>query len=59
MKNEQNNTYNVIYSSGKPSKIYIIASNIKDACKEAKLREKEIGSSNYKVTRCYNGGVRG
>ncbi len=57
--NDQANTYNVIYSNGDPSKIYIVASNIKDACKEAKLRIREIGSSYYKVKRCYNGGVRG
>jgi hypothetical protein len=44
---------------GRPTSIYIIASNIKEACKEAKTREKEIGSSYYKVKRCYNGGVRG
>lgn len=56
---EQNNTYNVIYSNGKPSKIYIVASNLKDACIEAKKRISEIGSSYYKVKRCYNGGVRG
>jgi hypothetical protein len=54
-----NNTYNVIYSNGKPSSIYIIASNIKDACVQAKKMEKQIGSSHYKVKRCYNGGVRG
>lgn len=58
-KQEQNNWYNVIDSMGRPTKIYIIASNIKDACKEAKTRIKEIGSSYYKVKRCYNGGVRG
>lgn len=58
-KQEQNNWYNVIDSMGRPTKIYIIASNIKDACKEAKSRIKEIGSSYYKVKRCYNGGVRG
>jgi len=56
---EQSNLYNVIDSMGRPTKIYIIASNIKDACKEAKTRQKEIGSSYYKVKRCYNGGVRG
>lgn len=58
-KQEQNNWYNVIDSMGRPTKIYIIASNIKDACKQAKERQKEIGSSYYKVKRCYNGGVRG
>jgi hypothetical protein len=57
--NTQQNTYNVISSSGKPTNIYIIASNIKDACKEAKQRQNEIGSAYYKVVRCYNGGIRG
>lgn len=56
---DQNNIYNVIYSSGKSSAIYIVASNIKDACNIAKTRENEIGSTYYKVKRCYNGGVRG
>jgi len=58
-KQEQSNWYNVIDSMGRPTKIYIIASNIKDACKEAKSRQREIGSAYYKVKRCYNGGVRG
>lgn len=58
-KIEQSNWYNVIDSMGRPTKIYIIASNIKDACKEAKNRIKEVGSCYYKVKRCYNGGVRG
>lgn len=44
---------------GRPTKIYIIASNIKEACVEAKKRKSEIGSSYYKVKRCYTGGVRG
>jgi hypothetical protein len=57
--NEQSNTYNIIYSNGNPSKIYIVASNIKEAAKEAKKRIAEIGSSYYKIKRCYNGGVRG
>ena len=56
---QQENTYNVIYSSGKPSSIYITASNIKEAWIEAKKIEQQIGSSYYKVVRCYNGGVRG
>jgi hypothetical protein len=55
----QSNTYQIIYSSGKPSSIYIVASNLTDAKKEAKKREQEIGSAYYKVVRCYNGGVRG
>lgn len=58
-KIEQSNTYNVIDSMGRPTKIYIIASNIKEACAEAKKRESEIGSAYYKVKRCYTGGVRG
>lgn len=58
-KIEQQNYYNVIDSMGRPTNIYIIASNIKDACAEAKNRQKEIGSAYYKVKRCYNGGVRG
>jgi len=57
--NSQSNMYVIIYSCGKRSEIYINASNIKEACKEAKLKEREIGSSHYKVKRCYNGGVRG
>ena len=56
---EQSNTYNVIYSNGTPSNIYIIASNIKEACQKAKGMQSKIGSSYYKVKRCYNGGVRG
>jgi hypothetical protein len=58
-KNEQSNSYVIIDSMGRRTKIYILASNIKDACAEAKKRESEIGSSFYKVKRCYNGGVRG
>jgi hypothetical protein len=56
---EQSNYYNVVDSMGRPTKIYIIASNIKEACLEAKKRQSEIGSCYYKVKRCYNGGVRG
>ena len=55
----QCNYYNVIYSSGKPSDIYINASNIKEAYTEAKKIQSQIGSSYYKLKRCYNGGVRG
>jgi hypothetical protein len=58
-KIEQSNTYNVIDSMGRPTKIYIIASNLKEACVEAKKRQNEIGSNYYKLKRCYNGGVRG
>ena len=53
MTNEQSNYYNVIDSMGRPTQIYIIASNITDACAEAKKRQAEIGSSYYKVKRCY------
>jgi hypothetical protein len=56
---EQSNTYRVYDSMGRGTSIYIVASNIKDACKEAKARQKEIGSAYYKVKRAYNGGVRG
>lgn len=59
MTTEQSNTYAVYDSMGRRTGIYIIASNIKQACAEAKLRQAEIGSSYYKVKRCYNGGVRG
>lgn len=55
----QQNIYVIIYSNGLRSNIYIVASNMKDACKEAKKKEKEIGSNYYKVKRCYTGGVRG
>ncbi|MEM1986714.1 MAG: hypothetical protein QXQ24_08260 [Nitrososphaeria archaeon] len=44
---------------GRPTSIYIIASNIKEAYTEARKRESEIGSAYYKVKRCYTGGVRG
>lgn len=56
---KQNNTYQVIDSMGRKTNIYIIASNIKNACEEAKGRQAEIGSCYYKIIRCYNGGVRG
>lgn len=60
-KQEQKNWYNVFDSMGRPTDIYIIASNINDACREAGKMQKEgkIKSSYYKVKRCYNGGVRG
>jgi len=56
---KQNNLYQIIDSMGRRTQIYINASNIKEACQEAKKRQSEIGSSYYKVVRCYNGGVRG
>jgi hypothetical protein len=55
----QTNTYRIYDSMGRKTEILILASNIKDACKEAKKREAEIGSSFYKVKRCYTGGVKG
>lgn len=58
-KIDQANYYNVIDSMGRPTSIYILASNIKEACRQAKLLEHQIGSSYYKVKRCYTGGVRG
>lgn len=57
IKIEQSNTYMVYDSMGRRMEIYIIASNIKDACKEAK-KMKEVPYY-HKVKRCYNGGVRG
>lgn len=51
--------YNVIDSNGRATGIYIVASNIKEACEKAKERRREIGSSYYKLKRCYNGAVRG
>jgi len=59
---EQSNTYNVIDSMGRNTTFYVIASNIKEACKEVQriAKEKNINLGNYyKVKRCYNGGVRG
>lgn len=58
-KIEQQNHYNVIDSMGRPTEIYIVASNIDVAHKEARLRQAEIGTAYYKLKRCYNGGVRG
>lgn len=59
MTQEQQNTYVIYDSMGRRTEIYIIASNIKDACKEAKKYEKQLGSVFYKVKRSYSGGVRG
>ena len=57
-QNKQENTYNIISSNGKPSNIYITASNINEAHKIVKTEHKSFGTS-YKLKRCYNGGVRG
>ncbi len=53
----QNNTYAVYDSMGRKMEIYIIASNIREACNKAKAM-KEVPYY-HKVKRCYNGGVRG
>jgi len=58
-KIEQSNYYNVLDSMGRPTDIYIVASNLPEARKEAKKMQAQIGSAYYKVVRCYNGGVRG
>lgn len=55
--NEQKNYYRIYDSMGRPTEIYIIASNIKDACKAAKANKNV--PYYHKVKRCYNGGVRG
>lgn len=55
---KQANLYNVIYSNGNASKIYITASNLKEAHIEAKKIQDKIGYY-YKLKRCYDGGVRG
>ena len=55
----QSNLYNVIDSMGRPTKIYIVASNINEACAEAKKKQSEIGSEYYYLRRMYNGGVMG
>jgi len=58
-KIEQSNYYNVVDSMGRRTEIYIIASNIKEAYAEAKKIQNKIGSTYYKLKRCYNGGVKG
>jgi hypothetical protein len=59
-KIEQSNTYVVYDSMGRRTDIYIIASNINEACNEAKKMEevRKLGSY-YKIKRTYSGGVRG
>jgi hypothetical protein len=58
---EQNNTYMVLYSNGVTVLDYIYASNLNEAKKIAaeNAKIKNYGTAYYKVTRCYNGGVRG
>ena len=55
----QSNLYQVIDSMGRPTQIYVGASNMNEAYKEARKIEKQIGSRYYKLQRCYNGAVRG
>ena len=57
----QNNTYLVYDSMGRPTDIYILASNINEARKIAieKRKAGEINTDWYIVKRCYSGGVRG
>lgn len=61
IENNQANTYVVFDSMGRRTNIYIVASNIKEACNAAKAdqRVKALNSSFYKVKRAYSGGVRG
>jgi len=60
-KTEQENSYMVIYSDGKTIMDYIVAPNLKEAKKIASVNAKikNYGTAYYKVSRCYNGGVRG
>lgn len=60
-KQVQNNYYRVFDSMGRGTEIYIVASNIKEACDLAKKDErvKALGSRFYKLKRGYSGGVRG
>lgn len=59
--NEQNNTYQVIYSDGVKVLDHIIAPNLKEAKKIANERARTMnyGTAYFKVRRCYNGGVNG
>jgi len=57
---EQANTYEVKDSMGRPTQIYYIASNIKDAYKLFKADKANYSKHYYgKLVRVYNGGVRG
>lgn len=58
---KQENTYQVIYSDGVTQLDLICASNLKEAKKIASENAKTKGypTAYYKVSRCYNGGVRG
>lgn len=61
MTTEQNNTYQVLYSDGVRVLDFITASNLEEAKKIAaeNAKVKNYGTAYYKVSRCYNGGVRG
>jgi len=61
MKNEQSNTYQVVYSDGVTVLDFIEASNLQEAKNIARenAKTKNYGTAYYKVARCYNGGVRG
>ena len=57
---EQANTYEVKDSMGRPTQIYYVASNIKDAYRLFKADKANYSKYYYgKLTRVYNGGVRG
>lgn len=58
-KIEQQNTYQVLYSDGVKVLDYIVASNLIEAKKIASQRAKNYNTAYYKVSRCYNGGLRG
>jgi hypothetical protein len=55
----QQNTYQVIYSDGKRVLDQFTASNLTEAKQIAKSRARNYRTAYYKVSRCYNGGVRG
>lgn len=56
----QENWYNVTDSNGRPSDIYVTASNIKEAYVLARIEVEGKGFGNYwKLKRSYSGGVRG
>lgn len=59
-KIEQSNYYNVIDSCGRPTDIYYVASNFKEAFNDFKNDKPNYQKYCYgKLKRCYNGGVRG
>lgn len=57
----QENTYQVIYSDGITVVDFFTAANLTEAKKIAAERAKRIDyrTAYYKVSRCYNGAVRG